>query len=452
MVLLLVPPVHTDAFALNIFSPLLPVSPSHCRGMKPAVFLATFTWSWHYGGSLHSFTLTGSSSGPSGDVLRHGLQILVPKSDALLHPEAVTVRVHGVQGKVFLPNPCVEDFRHIGADLGQSFLFIPGQFFLGAFVVHSVEFIHYIVPNRFEDLLQLLGFQDVLLEVACIIMNEEVRVHLLQLHGLHDELDLFLRGFVDCVFQCCHHMPGMRVNHKLPSGCSVFECCPFLFFVCTGACALLSMVPFLGASPGCNSSGCLMVWVQFAMHSKVTLKRQGFDALGWWEGKCSMGELQIRRRSIQWKRQHLMRAPLGQCIPFQSMHEMCLEPLWVNGAVSIFSDNASDRSFLARGQVAPQESAQSQFQIFHCETKIAGDEVDAEFFQVIEGQCVDFGAILVCKISSMSGSAIFVVADFAPSLHGFEGFGAHYCAFSWFFIISHHQILALANRAFGQRR
>ena len=181
-----------------MFSPLLPVSPSHCRGMKPALLLATFTLSWHYGGSLHSFTLTGGSSGPSGDVLRHGLQILVPKSDALLHPEAVTVRVHRVEGKIFLPNPCIEDFRHIGADLGQSFLFISCEFFLGAFVVHSVEFIHYIMANRFESLLQPLGFQDVLLEVACIIMNEEVRVHLLQLHGLHDELDLFLRGFVDC--------------------------------------------------------------------------------------------------------------------------------------------------------------------------------------------------------------------------------------------------------------
>ena len=232
-----------------MFSPLLPVSPSHCRGMKPALLLATFTLSWHYGGSLHSFTLTGGSSGPSGDVLRHGLQILVPKSDALLHPEAVTVRVHRVEGKFFLPNPCIEDFRHIGADLGQSFLFISCEFFLGAFVVHSVEFIHYIMANRFESLLQPLGFQDVLLEVACIIMNEEVRVHLLQLHGLHDELDLFLRGFVDCVLHCCHHMPGMGVNHKLPSGRSVLECCPFPFFVCTGACALVLVVLFLGASP-----------------------------------------------------------------------------------------------------------------------------------------------------------------------------------------------------------
>ena len=112
---------------------MLPVSPSHCRGMKPALLLATFTLSWHYGGSLHSFTLTGGSSGPSGDVLRHGLQILVP-----MRPEAVTVRVHRVEGKIFLPNPCVEDFRHIGADLGQSFLFISCEFFLGAFVVHSV--------------------------------------------------------------------------------------------------------------------------------------------------------------------------------------------------------------------------------------------------------------------------------------------------------------------------
>ena len=130
VVLLLAPPVYRGGFTLKMFSPLLPVSPSHCRGMKPALLLATFTLSW----PLHSFTLTGGSSGPSGDVLRHGLQILVPKSDALLHPEAVTVRVHRVEGNFFLPNPCIEDFRHIGADLGQSFLFISCEFFLGAFV------------------------------------------------------------------------------------------------------------------------------------------------------------------------------------------------------------------------------------------------------------------------------------------------------------------------------
>ena len=45
VVLLIVPPVYRGGFTLKMFSPLLPVSPSHCRGMKPALLLATFTLS-----------------------------------------------------------------------------------------------------------------------------------------------------------------------------------------------------------------------------------------------------------------------------------------------------------------------------------------------------------------------------------------------------------------------
>ena len=130
MVLLIVPPVYRGGFTLKMFSPLLPVSPSHCRGMKPALLLATFTLSWHYGGSLHSFTLTGGSSGPSGDVLRHGLQILVPKSDALLHPEAVTVRVHRVEGKFFFRIHALKTSDILVRTLANRFFSFLVSFFL----------------------------------------------------------------------------------------------------------------------------------------------------------------------------------------------------------------------------------------------------------------------------------------------------------------------------------
>ena len=56
----------------------------------------------------------------------------------------------------------------------------------------------------------------------------------------------------------------------------------------------------------------------------------------------------------------------------------------------IFEQHIPNRGFLPWGKVSPQKAVQGHLEVFHGEPKGAGDQVDAEFFHLIEGEGVDF--------------------------------------------------------------
>ena len=84
------------------------------------------------------------------------------------------------------------------------------------FVIDPVELID-VVTNRFEDLLQRLGFFDMLFKMASIIMDQQVWLYLRNLHSTHDHLDLVLCRLIRYVLHGRNNMPRMRVDDKLPS-------------------------------------------------------------------------------------------------------------------------------------------------------------------------------------------------------------------------------------------
>ena len=123
---------------------------------------------------------------------RHGLKVVVPKMDGLLHPEPVTVRVHAIQDEVLPANPGVEHLRHVCPHILEARLLRRRQGLLRALVVTAVELVHYVVPNALEHVLQVLASGDVVLEMARVIMDEGIYFDLGQRHSLLHHFNLVL--------------------------------------------------------------------------------------------------------------------------------------------------------------------------------------------------------------------------------------------------------------------
>ena len=85
-------------------------------------------------------------------------------------------------------------------------------------------------------------------------------------------------------------------------------------------------------------------------------------------------------------------------------------------AITIFEQHIPNRGFLPWGKVSPYKAVQGHLEVFHGEPKGAGDQVDAEFFHLIEGEGVDFLTILIGKICAANAPAISLVAFLSSSL------------------------------------
>lgn len=198
----------------------------------------------------------------------------------------MAIRIHGVQDEIFAAHPCVEDFRHVRPNTLQSLGLGLCEMFLATFVVDPVELVDDIVPDFFEDAFPFLGLLHVPFKMAGVIMNEQVWVYFLHLHGFRDQVGFLRSGLVDGMLHSSDHMPRKRINDELPTSSPILKGEPLLVFVGTGAGPLIMLVVFLlGPAPQSNSPFILQVLVEFAMDSKMAVEGQRCDFLGRWKEK-----------------------------------------------------------------------------------------------------------------------------------------------------------------------
>ena len=127
-----------------------------------------------------SGSLASCGVGAADHHLGHLAQVVVPKVGGFLHPEAMAVGIHAVQAEVLPPDPQVEDLGHVGANLRNALLLRRRELGFLALAVGPMELVDHIATGGFESGFQRLAPRNVGLEVAGIVVDQGICVHLLQ--------------------------------------------------------------------------------------------------------------------------------------------------------------------------------------------------------------------------------------------------------------------------------
>ena len=102
-----------------------------------------------------------------------------------------------------------------------------------------MKFINEVVAHFAKCMFQGLVSLNVLLEMACVIMNQKVWVHLGKGHSVHQEVGFLFGRFIHGMLLGCHYPFGVWIQHELPASSPVLQVLPFFLFVGACACAFI---------------------------------------------------------------------------------------------------------------------------------------------------------------------------------------------------------------------